>query len=150
MTTATTTQENKELVRRALDASFNRRDYEALREALAEDFVGHAPSELGHDAETQDRDRLIEEIERNTRAFPDLVHTVEEIIAEGDTVAVRWTARGTHDGELMGMPPTGTEVTLRGMNFFHVEDGQITEDWVLWDALGLMQQLGIAPDGPLG
>lgn len=146
--TTTTTEENKELVKRVLEESFSKGNVDILEEALADDFVAHAPSEPGHEAETQDRERLAEEIERNREAFPDLTFTVEELIAEGNAVAVRWSARGTHEGDLMGMDPTGKEVTLKGMNFLHVENGKIAEDWVLWDSLGLMQQLGIGPEPP--
>jgi steroid delta-isomerase-like uncharacterized protein len=146
--TTTTTEENKELVKRVLEEAFSRGDVDVLEEVLADDFVAHAPSEPGHGAETQDRERLAEEIERNREAFPDMTFTVEEIVAEGDTVAVRWSARGTHEGELMGMEPTGEAVDMRGMNFLHIENGKIAEDWVLWDSLGMMQQLGIGPEPP--
>lgn len=144
----TTTEKNKELVRRVLEEGFSKGNVDVLEEVLAEDFVAHAPSEPGHGEESQDRERLAEEIERNREAFPDMTFMVEELVAEGDTVAVRWSARGTHEGELMGMEPTGKAVTLRGMNFLHVEDGKIVEDWVIWDSLGMMQQLGIGPEPP--
>lgn len=66
------------------------------------------------------------------------------------TIAIRGAANGTHDGQLMELPPTGRQVTLKGMNFVRLEDGKITEDWVIWDSMGLMQQLGMGPgaDGP--
>lgn len=146
--TATTIEENKALVRRVLEESFSKGTVDVLEEVLAEDFVAHAPSEPGHGAETQDRERLAEEIERNREAFPDMTFTVEELIAEGDSVAVRWSARGTHQGELMGLEPTDKEISLKGMNFLHVKDGKIAEDWVLWDSLGMMQQLGLGPEPP--
>lgn len=144
----TTQQTNKELVRRTLDEAFSKGNVDVLDEVLADGFVAHAPAEPGHGPETQDRERLKEEIRRNREVFPDLTFTVEELVAEGNTVAVRWSMQGTHEGALPDLDPTGEEVTVRGMNFMHVEDGKIVEDWVLWDSLGMMQQLGIGPEPP--
>lgn len=144
----TTTTENKELVRRLLEEGFGSGDLDVLDELLDGDFVAHAPSEPGHEAEMQDRDRVAEEIERAHEGLDDLRFTVEETIAEGNLVAVRSTITGRHEGEFMGAPPTGERVEFDAMNFFRIEDGKITEDWALWDALGLMQQLGIGPEGP--
>jgi predicted ester cyclase len=78
-------------------------------------------------------------------AFPDLQFTVEDEIAEGDKVTTRYTARGTHRGELMGMAPTGKHVTVTGIFISRVEEGKLAEMWLNWDALGLMQQLGVIP-----
>ena len=78
-------------------------------------------------------------------AFPDLKLTVEEQIAEGDLVVTRWTARGTHQGELMGMAPTGKQATVTGITIDRLENGRIAESRTNWDALGLMQQLGAVP-----
>jgi steroid delta-isomerase-like uncharacterized protein len=79
-------------------------------------------------------------------AFPDLVLTVEDQIAEGDKVATRWTARGTHQGELMGIPPTGKEARVTGTTIDRIEDGQIVETWTNWDQVSLLQQLGVIPE----
>ena len=78
-------------------------------------------------------------------AFPDTHFAIEEQIGEGDFVAVRWTATGTNDGELMGMPPNGKKVDLTGMSIFRFEDGKIAEGWSNWDTLGMLQQLGVVP-----
>jgi steroid delta-isomerase-like uncharacterized protein len=146
----TTTEENKELVRQLLEEAFGERDLDVLDELLADDFVGHAPSEPGpgHEAETQDRDRVAEEIERAHEGLADLEFTVNETIAEGNLVAARSTITGRHEGEFMGAPPTGEQVQFNAMNVFRIEDGDVAEDWALWDALTLMGQLGIAPEGP--
>lgn len=143
----TTTEENKDLVRRLLEEAFGGGDLDVLDEVLAEDFVAHAPAEPGHEPETQDRDRVAEEIERAHEGLADLRFTIDEAVAEGDLVAVRSTATGVHEGEFMGAPPTGEEVQFRAMNFFRIEDGEIAEDWALWDAFGLMGQLGVEPPG---
>jgi predicted ester cyclase len=78
-------------------------------------------------------------------AFPDLHFTIEDIIAEGDTVVVRQTARGTHQGDLMGIPPTGKQVSGTGITITRVVNGKAVEDWFNGDDLGLLQQLGVVP-----
>jgi ketosteroid isomerase-like protein len=70
---------------------------------------------------------------------------VEEMIAEGDRVMVRWSSRGTHLGESHGLPPTGKQVTNSGINIFRVADGKIAEVWDIFDRLWLWQQLGVLP-----
>lgn len=71
--------------------------------------------------------------------------TVEDLLAEGDKVVDRWTARGTHPGELIGIPPTGKEVTITGMDILRISNGKIAEIWHQEDMLGMMQQLGVIP-----
>lgn len=79
-------------------------------------------------------------------AFPDFVITVEDIVAEGDRVMTRWTARGTHQGPLMDVPPTGKKVEMTGITFNRVADGKIIEQRENADMLGLRQQLGVIPE----
>jgi predicted ester cyclase len=79
-------------------------------------------------------------------AFPDLRLTVEDIVAEGDTVAARVAFRGTHRGEFQGIPPTGKQVAFSSMVFNHVVDGKVEEHWVELDLLRLMGQLGAIPE----
>ena len=78
-------------------------------------------------------------------AFPDIQMTIEDVIAEGEKVVVRYTARGTHYGEFMGVPPTGRKATWAGINIYRGEGGKVVETWQLSDALGLMRQLGVLP-----
>ena len=78
-------------------------------------------------------------------AFPDMQLTIEDQIAEGDKVVTRWTARGTHQGELMGIPPTGKQATVTGITVGRVANGKFVESWSNFDALGMMQQLGVVP-----
>ena len=61
-------------------------------------------------------------------------------------VATRWTGRGTHKGELMGIPPTGKQVTVSGITISHVKNGKVVEEWSNWDTLGMLQQLGVVPE----
>jgi steroid delta-isomerase-like uncharacterized protein/deazaflavin-dependent oxidoreductase (nitroreductase family) len=83
-----------------------------------------------------------------TSAFPDLQLTTEDMVAEGDKVAIRNTWRGTHHGAFQGVPPTGQHVTFTGSDIFRFVGGKIAEQWADLDALGLMQQLGVIP--PMG
>jgi predicted ester cyclase len=78
--------------------------------------------------------------------FPDGTITVDAQIAEGEFVATRWTGRGTNTGELMGMPPTGKQVTVEGITYSRIADGKTREAWLIWDTLSMMQQLGAVPE----
>ena len=78
-------------------------------------------------------------------AFPDGRITVDEQIADGDTVATRWTGRGTHEGELMGIAPTKKQVTVSGITFAKLKNGKLVEDYSNWDTLGMLQQIGVVP-----
>jgi predicted ester cyclase len=78
-------------------------------------------------------------------AIPDLRITQDDVIAEGDKVVTRYTAHGTHQGELQGIPPTGKPVTVTGIETMQVSGGKIVEGWVEFDQLGMLQQLGVIP-----
>lgn len=79
--------------------------------------------------------------------FPDIRVTEEAFVAEGDTVAARFVAQGTHGGEFMGVPATGKQVTISGINIMRIAEGKIVEHWLNMDALGLMRQIGSIPSG---
>ncbi len=133
-------EENKALVRRWVE-SWNTGNIDAVGGFVTPDYVRHDPNSpevRGPEAEQ----RLVE---MYRAAFPDLRFTVEHLVAEGDSVAARLTARGTHRGELMGIPPTGKQVTLAVMELYRLADGKIAEQWVNFDALGMMQQVGAIP-----
>ncbi len=78
-------------------------------------------------------------------AFPDLHFTIEDMITDGDSVATRWSSRGTHTGMLQGMAPTGKQVTSSGITISRQVDGKVVEEWISWDNLGMLQQLGMIP-----
>jgi steroid delta-isomerase-like uncharacterized protein len=103
------------------------------------DFIGHRSTSTFTRA-----DGMAEALGFRT-AFPDLHMTVDHAVAEGDLVAVRWTARGTNTGEGNGIPATGRRVQISGMALFRFEDGAIAEEWTSGDTLGLMRQLGLLP-----
>lgn len=84
-------------------------------------------------------------VEMYRNAFPDLRITVEDLVAEGDKVLTCWTARGTHQGEFMGIPPSGNRVEFTGISIDRIEGGKFVESWSNYDALGMMQQIGAVP-----
>jgi len=78
-------------------------------------------------------------------AFPDLKRPVEDLVAEGDKVVARWSSTGTHQGDFMGVPPTGKRITTSGITVFRLESGKIVEEWSESDMLGMLQQVGAFP-----
>jgi steroid delta-isomerase-like uncharacterized protein len=131
---------NKNLVRRQVREAWNEGNLAVLHELMAPNLIYHglppgmAPGLQG----------FKQLISMNHDAFPDIRVTIEDIIAEGDKVAVRWTWSGTHKGAYMGIQPTGKHVTVNGMSIHRIEDGMIVENWHEMNMLDLMQQLGVA------
>ncbi len=132
---------NKALVTQFIDALFTNGDLDAVDRYLAPGFVNHDPSP-GFAA---DREGMRQTAQVFRQGFPGWHSQLEALIAEGDLVTERFTARGTHRGEIMGVPPSGREVALAGINIFRVQDGKLVERWGRTDDLGLLQQLGIVP-----
>jgi len=136
-------QENKALTRRSWEivakASLETLD-DALQEVYTHTIVMHEPDE-----DVRGIEGMKQFVSMIRSALPDLRITLEEDIAEGDKVVSRWRAQGTHQGELMGIAPTGNEVAITGITIHRIEDGKIVEEWENWDALGLMQQIGAVP-----
>ncbi|MGH3090131.1 MAG: ester cyclase [Rubrobacteraceae bacterium] len=133
---------NKALVRREVEEVFSKGNLDAAEEIYAPGYVGHEPTSP-EDTRGVEGARRFVAIYRE--AFPDFEVTVEDQFADGDRVATRFTARGTHDGELEGVAPTGNRVEIAGLAISRVEGGKIAEDWTVFDALGLMQQIGAIP-----
>jgi steroid delta-isomerase-like uncharacterized protein len=134
--------ENVAVVRRYFEEVLGGGRLDRLNELVAPDYVDHtarpgrAPGAAGVRAV----------VELFHMAFPDLVVTVEDTIAEQDRVATRFTLRGTQRGPFAGLPPTGRHVVITGIAISRVADGRITEQWDQADMLGLLQQLGALPD----
>jgi steroid delta-isomerase-like uncharacterized protein len=133
---------NKAISRRVVDELFNEGRLEAADEVVTGDFVGHDPASpepiVGPEGLKRNADGY-------RTAFPDVRLTIDDQIAEGDRVVTRWTARGTHQAELFGIPATGRQSTVTGMTIDRIVDGRIAESWTNWDTLGLLQQLGALP-----
>ncbi|MEY7851296.1 ester cyclase [Natrarchaeobius sp. A-rgal3] len=136
------TTDSKALVRRDPEEVWTEGDLEVIDEIFAEEFVLHDPSAGG---EPRGREEYRGYVETYREAFPDVEYEVEDAIGDGEYVTIRYTAHGTHDGEFLGLEPTGDRVSVSGMELYRVEDGAIVEMWTNYDALGLFQELGVIP-----
>ena len=136
------TEANKAISRRVVEEIFNEGKLEVADELIAPEFVGYDPA---LPEPMRGPGGLKQQAEGYRAASSDLKITIEDEIAAGDTVVTRWTARGTHDGELFGIAATGRQTTVTGITIDRIVDGRIAEQWNNWDALGLLQQLGAVP-----
>jgi len=133
---------NKEIIRRLAEEPW-RGNTDVIDEYVADDYVGHDPS----NPEPLRGPAGVKEFVNTYRtAFRDARITVEEQLAEGDVVATRWTGRGIHEGELMGILPTGKEATVSGITISRLRNGKVVEEWTNWDTLGMLVQLGAVPE----
>ena len=131
--------QNKAVVRRLFEEVFNQQHMAALDQILAPDFRTTFP------ATPAGREGFKQALAAFFRAFPDNHNHVEDMIAEGDRVVVRGHLTATHQGEFMGIAPTGKQVTVQYIDIWVVENGKITQNWVQMDFLGMLQQLGVMP-----
>jgi predicted ester cyclase len=132
-------EQNKALIRRIIEA-VNRDDLALVDDLFAADYVDHSrPDQPPGPAGPKQFFALAR------AAFPDLTATIDELIAEGDTVVVRGTIRGTHRGDFLGIAPTGKPVTLSLIDINRIRGGRLAERWAVQDDLGLLQQLGVIP-----
>ena len=129
------------IVRRVLEEPWAG-DFGAIDRFVAPDYVGNDPSEP---EPIRGPDGLKAFVERYRSAFAGARLTVDDQVAEGDKVASRWTARGTHTGEIAGIGPTGKDVTVSGHTSSRLAGGRIVEQWTTWDTLGMLIQLGVVP-----
>jgi steroid delta-isomerase-like uncharacterized protein len=132
------TEQNKEIVRRCY-ALASAGDAAGLEQILQPDFVIHAPEDH-HGV-----DGLLEMVAPVKAGLPDLRVTIDAQFADGDYVTTRFTAQGTHDGNLFGTPATGRDVALTGITISRCVEGRIAEEWELVDAVGALQQVGALP-----
>ena len=135
------TEDNKTLVQRFFEEVINQRNVAALDQFISPNGVNHTvphgmPQEPG------------QFLSLYLNAFPDVKATVEDVLADGDKVMVRVSYRGTHHGAFRGIPPTGRQITVTGLNIFRITNGKLAEHWGLADRLSVLQQLGVVP--PLG
>ncbi len=134
-------EENKALVRREYEEVWNQGKLDVIDEIYTADFVGHIPG--SPDIHGLEGIKTIANMFYT--AFPDMQYTIEDMIAEGDKAAIRWTLTGTHKGELMGVPPTGVQVTFTGNTIIRFAGGKYAELWSSWDAQLMWLQLGVIP-----
>ena len=135
------TEDNKALVRRFYEEVFNQKNTTAIAEFIDPTFVDHSlPPGLPGGIEG-----ARQYIGMYMTAFPDLHLTVEDMIAEGDKVVARFTGSGTQQGAYMNIPPTGKQMTATVIDMFRIAGSKFVEHWLEFDALGMMQQLGVIP-----
>jgi steroid delta-isomerase-like uncharacterized protein len=136
-------ESNKNVVRRLFEEVWNKGNLQVTDELFT-------PNYAQHDASTPDVGRGPDSEKKRATlyrtAFPDIRLTVEDIIAEGETVVARWSCRGTHKGDLNGIAPTGKQFNVTGVSVARFTNGKMSEGFVNWDALSLMQQLGVVPE----
>ena len=126
---------NKMIVRRIIEEGFNQGHLEVIDELVAPEYVNHSDNVHGIEGYKQF-------ITIYRKAFPDLHMTLEAQIAEGELESHRWSAYGTHEGELMGIPASNQEINITGTYCTHIVDGKVTEEWGNFDAMSMMQQIG--------
>jgi steroid delta-isomerase-like uncharacterized protein len=134
-------EDNKALVRRFVDEVQSKGNTDLIDEICSAEFVNHsAPQGLPADREGI---KILTAMFKG--AFPDSYFSVEDMIAEGDKVVTRKTFHGTHEGEFMGIPPSGRPVNVSLIDVVRISDGRVVEHWSVGDNLGMMQQLGVIP-----
>lgn len=133
---------NEAVVVRWWDELWSNGDLAVADELHTPDFTDHDPAAPGFGPGP---DGMKEKVRAFRAAIPDLRFTIETTVSSEDHVVTYWRCRGTHEGELMGIDPTGTRIEVEGISIFRLESGRIAEQIVAWDALGLLQQVGAVP-----
>jgi steroid delta-isomerase-like uncharacterized protein len=131
-----TIEQNKAIARRFIQEIFVRQDADAVDELAAADFLPHDWGQV-----PRGREAIRGAIKRASAGLSDVKMTIEDVIAEGDRVAVRLTSSATQTGEFMGMPPSGARYSIPEIHIFRIRDGQVTEHWHQLDMLGMRRQL---------
>jgi len=137
--------ENKAIVRRLYGEIWNDRQLEVVNEIISPSHALHDNNTPGSSIGPEHYKRTVT---RFLTGFPDLRFSIEDVVAEEEKLAVSWNFSGTHKGRYMGIPATNTKVSFDGITIHHIVNGKIMDSYVSWDALGMLQQLGMAP--PLG
>lgn len=130
---------NKAVARKLFEVALNQDNWDSYNQIHSQDFVAHAGKRSATLAED------LQSAKGWRQAFPDGQYSIDQIIAEGDMVMVRWTGRGTNTGEGNGLPATGKHIEATGITVFHIVGGKIVEEWNEYDMLGLLRQLGLLP-----
>ena len=130
--------DNKKLSKRLFEEVWNKGNLDIIEEFIASDYIIHMGSK-----DLIGVDRYKNFIRAYRRAFPDISYTVDDLIAEDDKVVERWTARGTHKGEIWGIPPTNKKLIVSGIDIVRIVDGKMVERWGQFDFQGMMEQLGV-------
>jgi steroid delta-isomerase-like uncharacterized protein len=133
---------NGDIVRRLISEAWSGQDLHLVDEDVAEDYLEHAPFGL-----VEGREGYREGVAMFSGAFAPVELDVHDVIEQGERVAARFTFRGRHTGEFLGVPPSGADVVVEGITIVRLEAGQVAEEWLATDLFGLMQQIGAIPQG---
>jgi steroid delta-isomerase-like uncharacterized protein len=134
-------EQHKAVVRRYYADVLNGGELQLLDEIAVDNYVEHDPLPGQGDGRPDLKDRVA----TLRTAFAPLSFTVEDVIAEGDRVVIRWRSTGRHSGDFMGIPPTNRNYTIAGIDIHRLESGRMAEHWHVVDQLGQLQQLGLLP-----
>lgn len=134
-------QDNKTVVRRYYEEAFNQRRPGLIDQLAVEDYVEHDP----FPGQGNGRADLMARVQAILGAFNPLQFRLEHLVAENDQVVARWSQTGTHTGAFLGIPPTGRQFTITGIDIHRLRDGRMAEHWHAVDLYGLLQQLGAIP-----
>jgi len=126
----------EKLARRWFEEIWNQRRIETIYDLMAPDAVGHLEGE-----DIVGPEPFVKHFTDLMKTFPDLRLSVDEVVAQGEAAAVRWSIGATHRGSGLGLDPTGRTINVRGMTLVHVRNGRIVEAWDSWDRTGLLQAL---------
>jgi steroid delta-isomerase-like uncharacterized protein len=134
--------DNKAIIRRLYEEVFNKGNLALVEELFSPTYVRHDPAipELRGLTGAKQICTMIR------TAFPDIHCTLEDLVAEGDKVVLRWSARATHQGDFVGVAGTGKPVTMSGTETWLIREGKLQEEWAHWDTLGLLRQVGVIPE----
>src|SRR5919199_4859131 len=135
------TETNKAVVHRYVEDGYNANNMAVFDDLFAADFVNHDPTQPA----ARDLQALKALCMPQHAAFADVRVTIEDLVADGDRVVKRFTLRGTHTGDFNRIPPTGKQITFEGIDILQLADGKISEIWIAYDMLGVLQQLGVIP-----
>jgi steroid delta-isomerase-like uncharacterized protein len=130
---------NKTVIRRLIDDFWNKQNFSIVDELCTPEMIYQND---GASLRRQEVKALFVQIRT---AFPDMRISIDDLVAEGDKVAVRWTSYGTHQGELLGIPATNRQMTMTGLTIYRIAGGRVVEAWSNADSLGVLRQLGVVP-----
>jgi len=130
-----------ELSRRIFEDVWNRKNLTAIDDLMSVDYVHHDAGTIAASGIEGYR----QFVSSYLNAFPDARFTIDDVFTDGQNEITRWTVSGTHEGELAGIPRTGRRFSVTGISIARLVNGKVAESWNNWDALGLMQQLGVVP-----
>ena len=132
---------NKAVVRKVLEEVWNGKKHDRIDEFYATDFVNVDPSS----PEVKNLEQFKQYIAELNAGFPDQQVTIDDLVAEGDKVVKQWSAKATHTGDFMGIPPTNKKTSMSGITIYRIVDGKVKECVWGYDTYGFMVQLGVIP-----